>query len=306
MVGSASVSHVLSKDAAAQIRRIELRTRGLVQSLFSGEYRSAFKGRGIDFAGLREYQPGDDIRAIDWNVTARRGAPFLREYAEERQLSTLIIVDLSASKLFGTGQAGNRQIASEIAAVLALAAAANNDRVALLLVTDRVEAYVPPGSGRRHALRLVLKALSFRPERGGTRLSAALAWATRVLPIRSIVFLISDFLTDARADPDLPEAARRCSLEHDLVPIRLTDPGGATLPDIGMLAVVDPETGMRRLVDTGSARVRTRYAKAQSDQHEEMSTLLRELRLDVVDVDTTQDYIPRLVGFFHRRERMPR
>lgn len=307
MPGLASdASHIFSKEIAAQIRQIELRTRGLVASLFSGEYHSVFKGRGLEFADLREYQPGDDVRAIDWNVTARRGAPYLREYVEERQLNALIIVDLSASKRFGTGPAENVRIASEIAAILALAAAANNDRVALLLVTDQVELYVPGGSGRKHALRLVLDILSFKPRHNGTRLSVALTYAARVLPTRSIIFLISDFLTDTSADPDLAEAARRCSRGHDVVPVRLTDPGGATLPNVGMLAMIDPETGLRRLVNTGSARVRNRYARAQSDQHDAMSALLRELRLDVIDVDTTQDYVPRLISFFKRRERASR
>jgi uncharacterized protein (DUF58 family) len=299
-------TRVFSKETAAQVRRIELRTRGLVESLFSGEYHSVFKGRGLEFADLRQYQPGDDVRAIDWNVTARRGTPFLREYVEERQLSALIIVDLSGSKQFGTGRAENMRIATEIAAILALAATANNDRVALLLVTDQVELYVPAGSGRRHALRLVLDILTFQPAHRGTRLSAALGFATRVLHMRSIILLISDFLTDVSADPDLAQAARRCSREHDLVPIRLTDPGGATLPNVGMLAVLDPETGARRIVNTGSARVRSRYAQARSDQHARMSSLLSDLRLDIVEVDTTQDYVPALAGYFRRRERMSR
>jgi uncharacterized protein (DUF58 family) len=303
---ASDASHVFSKEVAAQVRRIELRTRGLVESLFNGEYRSVFKGRGLELSDIREYQPGDDIRAIDWNVTARRGTPFVKEYVEARELSALIIVDLSASKQSGTGQVANVHVACEIAAILALAAAANNDRVGLLLVTDQVEFYVPAGSGRRHALRLVLELLSFRPSHRGTRLSAALAYASRVLHRRSIVFVISDFLTSAEADPDFLRAARRCGREHDLVPIRLIDPGAAALPDVGLLAVFDPETGVRRLVNTGSARVRARYARARSDQHERMSFLLRELRLDAIDVDTTQEYVPRLISFFRRRDRASR
>jgi uncharacterized protein (DUF58 family) len=293
-------------EIAVQVRRIELRTRGLVESLFSGEYRSVFKGRGLELLDLREYQPGDDVRCIDWNVTARRGAPFVKEYIEARELSALIIVDLSASKRFGTGRAANAMIAGEIAAVLALSAAGNNDRVGLLLVTDQVERYVPAGSGRRHALRLVLELLSFRPSHRGTRLSAALSYASRVLHRRSIVFLISDFLTSGEADPDLLRAARRCGKQHDLVPIRLNDPAAATLPDVGLLAVFDPETGTRRLVNTSSARVRARFAQGGSDQHDRMSSLLRELRLDVIDVDTTQDYVPQLIAFFRRRHRASR
>lgn len=299
-------THVFSREIAAQVRRIELRTKGLVESLFSGEYHSVFKGRGLEFADLRQYQPGDDVRAIDWNVTARRGTPFLREYVEERQLSALIIVDLSGSKQFGTGRADTMRIASEIAAILALAATANNDRVALLLVTDQVELYVPAGSGRRHALRLVLEILTFRPAHRATRLSTALGFASRVLHVRSIILLISDFLTDEHVDPELRHALRRCRRDHDLVPIRLTDPGGAALPNVGMLAVVDPETGMRRIVNTGSARVRARYAQARLDQQAHMSSLLRDLRLEVVEVDTRRDYVPALVGYFRRRDRTSR
>jgi len=303
---AADTSHVFSKEIAAQVRRIELRTRGLVESLFSGEYRSVFKGRGLELLDLREYQPGDDVRTIDWNVTARRGAPFVKEYVESRELSALIIVDLSASKQFGTGRASNARVAAEIAAILALSAAGNNDRVGLLLVTDQVELYVPAGSGKRHALRLVLELLSFQPRHRGTRLSAALSYSSHVLHRRTIVFLISDFLTGADVDPDLLPAVRRCAKEHDLVPIRLNDPAATTLPDVGLLAVFDPETGTRRLVDTSSARVRTRFAKAWSDQHDRMSSLLRELRLDVINVDTTQDYVPQLIGFFRRRDRASR
>ena len=299
-------SHVFSKEIVAQVRRVELRTRELVESLFSGEYRSVFKGRGLELSDLREYQPGDDIRAVDWNVTARRGTLFVKEHVEARELTALIIVDLSASKQFGTGRAANALIAAEVAAILALAAGSNNDRVGLVLVTSEVERYVPPGAGRRHILRLLLELLSFEPAHRGTRLSAALAYTSRVLHRRSIVFLISDFLTSAAADPDFLRALRRCAKEHDLVPIRLTDPGGAALPDVGMLAVFDPETATRRLVNTSSARVREQYASARSRQHERMSSLLRELRLDVIDVDTTLDYVPRLIGFFRRRDRASR
>jgi uncharacterized protein (DUF58 family) len=295
-------SHVFSKEIVAQIRRVELRTRELVESLFSGEYRSVFKGRGLELSDLREYQPGDDVRAVDWNVTARRGTLFVKEYVEARELSALIIVDVSASKQFGTGRATNALLAAEIAAILALAAGGNNDRVGLLLVTDQVERYVPPGAGRRHILRLLLELLSFKPAHRGTRLSTALAYTSRVLHRRSVIFLISDFLTSAAVDPDFLRAARGCAKEHDLVPIRLTDPGGPALPDVGMLSVFDPETATRRLVNTSSARVRERFAEARTEQHERMSSLLRELRLDVIDVDTTLDYVPRLIRFFRRRD----
>ena len=236
---------VFSKEVTAWLRRIELRTRGLVESLFSGEYRSVFKGRGMEFSDVREYQPGDDVRAIDWNVTARRGRVFIKEHVEERELSVLLIVDCSASKDFGTGLKPNVVIASEVAGILALAATDNNDRVGLLIVTDSVELYIPPDSGRSHAMRLVLGLLSFRPSGRGTKLSRALEYASKVLHQRTAVFLISDFLLGEKSDSSFMADARRFSREHDLIPIRVTDPGGATLPDVGLLALADPETGIR-------------------------------------------------------------
>jgi len=301
----ASRQHVFSKEIAAQVRRIELRTRGMVESLFSGEYHSVFKGRGLEFSDVREYQPGDDVRTIDWNVTARRGKPFVKEYVEERELTALLIVDLSASKDFGTGPRSNAEIASEIAAILAFAAAGNNDRVALLLVTDRVELFVPPDSGRRHSLRLVMELLSFRPEGRGTKLSAALDYASRVLHRRAAIFVVSDFLMDHASDPALASATRRLARDHDVVPIRLTDPAGDDLPDVGLIALVDPETGERRVIDT-RASVRKRYRERKAAQRAEITSLFRELRLDVVEVATTDDYVPALIHFFRRRERASR
>ena len=297
---------VFSREVAAQVRRIELRTRGLVESLFSGEYHSVFKGRGMEFSDVREYEPGDDVRAIDWNVTARRGRPFVKEHIEERELTALLVVDLSASKDFGTGAQANVVIASEIAAILALAATGNNDRVGLLLVTDRVELFVPPDSGRRHALRLVLELLSFRPSGRGTRLSSALEYAGRVLHQRTAVFLISDFLMDDDSDPAFARDARRFSREHDLVPIRLADPGTASLPDVGLLSLADPETGVRHVVNTSDERVRREYSERRASQRAAMGALFRQLRLDVIEVSSTEDYVPTLIGFFRRRERATR
>ncbi|MEQ1855384.1 MAG: DUF58 domain-containing protein [Longimicrobiales bacterium] len=303
---AAGGSHVFSKEISAQVRRIELRTRGLVESLFGGEYHSIFKGRGLEFSDVREYQPGDDIRAIDWNVTARRGQLFMKEYVEERELTALLVVDLSASKEFGTGEKANALIACEIAAILAFAATRNNDRVGLLLVTDRVELFIAPDSGRRHVLRLTLELLSFRPVGRGTKLSVALEYATRILKRRSAVFVVSDFLLDEASDPDFARAARRVARDHDLVPIRLTDPGGNQLPNVGLLVLVDPETGERHVVNTGSARVRAAYTENKAAQHAALTAIFRELHLDVIDVDTTKDVVPALVGFFRQRERVSR
>ncbi len=244
------------------------------------------------------------MRAIDWNVTARRGHPYLKEYVEERQLNVLVVVDLSASQEFGSGPSRNARVASEIAAILALAAAANNDRVGLLLVTDRVELFVPPDTGRRHALRLVLDLLSYRPAGRGTRLSSALEYAAKVLRHRTVIFLVSDFLIDQWRDAGFEHAARRLSREHDLVPIRLTDPASSALPDVGMLALLDPESGERHLVNTSDPRVRRDYSARFEHQRDWVTSTLRGLRLDTVEVTTPDDYVPPLLAFFRRRARV--
>ena len=297
---------VFGAEVSAQLKRIELTTARLVESLFSGEYHSIFKGRGLEFSDVREYQPGDDVRSIDWNVTARRGHLFVKEFVEERQLNALIVVDLSASKTFGTGAKQNSIIASEIAAILALAATTNNDRVGLLLVTNKVEYFIPPDTGRRHAMRLVLELLSHKPESRSTTLSAGLRYADRVLRQKTTVFLISDFLTGPEVDSELIRAARKLAWYHDLVPIRLIDPAAGNLPKVGMLALDDPETGHRRVLNTNKREVRDSW-KAHSQQvQERMNDLFRDLKLDVVDVDTRHDYLPPLIGFFRRRARMQR
>jgi uncharacterized protein (DUF58 family) len=295
--------HRITPEIRAQVRHIELRTRGLVESLFSGEYLSVFKGRGMEFSDVREYHPGDDVRAIDWNVTARRGRPYVKELVEERQLEVLLLVDLSASKEFGTGREPNGRVAAEIAAVLGLAASANNDRVGLLLCTDRVERFVPPDTGRNHALRLVLELLSHRPAGRGTRLTAGLEYLTKVLRQRTVVFILSDFLLDTSADAGFEHALRRVASRHDVVPIRLVDPANATLPDVGMLGVLDPESGARRIVNTHDPRVREEHARRFERERERIMDMLRGLRLDAVEIDTTRDYVPPMVSLFRRRAR---
>ncbi len=285
------------------MRHIELRTRRLVESLFSGEYHSVFKGRGMEFSDVREYQPGDDVRAIDWNVTARRGRPYVKELVEERQLEVLLIVDRSASKEFGTGPDRNLGVAAEIAAILGLAAVTNNDRVGLLLVTDRVERFVPPDTGRNHALRLVLDLLSHRAAERGTRLTAALEFAAKVLRQRTVIFVLSDFLLDVERDRGFEHALHRLSDEHDVIPIRLSDPAAATLPDVGMLALFDPESGRRRVLNTSDGRVREAHRARFAREHERVGALLRGAGVDIVEVDPTGDYVPPLLSLFRRRAR---
>lgn len=298
--------HVFTPEVRAQLKRIELSTRGMVESLFSGEYHSIFKGRGLEFSDVREYQPGDDVRTIDWNVTARRGRLFIKEFVEERQLNALVMVDLSASKAFGTGAKDNAEIASELAAILSLAATANNDRVGLLCVTDRVERFIPPDTGRRHALRMVLELLALRPEGRGTRLSEGLGFAERVLRQRTTVFLISDFLTGTETDPALGHAARKLAWDHDLVPIRLTDPTAAELPKVGLLAMTDPESGERTVVNTSNGHVRAAFRERAEAARASIDRVFAELQLDVVEIDTREEYLPPLINFFRARARTTR
>ncbi len=289
------------RDVLRQVRRIELRTRGLVASRFSGEYHSVFKGQGIEFVEVREYVPGDDVRAIDWNVSARTGGTFVKKYVEERELTVLLAVDLSGSQAWGTRGRFKAEMVAEVAATLALSAVRNNDRVGLLVFTDRVEELVPPRKGRTHVLRILRDLLAFRPVGRGTDLAGSLSYATRLLRSRSIVFLVSDFVTDdlAALDRALTLAAAR----HDVIPVVLTDPADAELPDAGLLRVVDPETGAAVYVDTGSEAVRERYAAAVEEERMTLRRVFRRLGLDEIELSTAGDVSKAVLSFFRRRER---
>lgn len=290
------------KEVLRQVRRIELRTRGLVNSRFSGEYHSVFKGQGIEFAEVREYQPGDDVRSIDWNVTARLGHPFVKRYVEERELTVLLLVDLSGSQRWGTRERLKSELVAEVAAALAMSAMRNNDRVGLLLVTDEVEWFVPPRKGRRHVLRLVRDLLAFEPERRATDLAAGAQYASRLLGSRAVVFLFSDFRLGG-GWPAFSDALTALSARHDVVAVRLSDPRDAVLPDVGMLSLRDPETGAATTVDTSSAGVRERFAAVAADDEAAARTLFRRLRVDEIRLSTDRPYSVPLLAFFRRRER---
>lgn len=289
-------------DVLKQVRRIELRTRGLVNSRFSGEYHSVFKGQGIEFAEVREYQPGDDVRSIDWNVTARLGHPYIKRYVEERELTVLLVVDLSGSQRWATRGRLKSELVAEVAAALAMSAIRNNDRIGLLLVTDRVEAFVPPRKGRRHVLRLVRDLLAHQPEGQGTDLAAGVDFASRLLGSRAIVFVFSDFRLgdgwDRFADTLTAATAR-----HDVVAVRLEDPADAELPDVGMLMLRDPETGESVAINTSSIRARREYAAVTAGDRERARRLFRRLRVDEIDLRTDRPYSAALLSFFARRER---
>jgi uncharacterized protein (DUF58 family) len=280
------------------VRLLEIHTRHLVNDVFSGEYSSVFKGRGVEFAEVREYQPGDDVRTIDWNVTARRGTPYVKRFVEERELTVILAVDGSASTRFGSQGQLKRERAAEIAAVLGLAANRNNDRAGALLFAEGVESYIPPRKGKIHVLRLVRDILTFDPPARGTDLAAAIEFLMRVLHRRSVIFLLSDFLDTGYERPLRAMAAR-----HDVVALVLEDRRDRELPEVGLIEVVEPEAGARRWLDTGSERVREAYSRAAAAAAAERATLFQRAGVESVPIDTLADYVDPLRRFFERRER---
>jgi len=280
-----------------QVKLIELRTRGLVNSLFSGEYRSVFKGQGMEFSEVREYQPGDEVRTIDWNVTARMRRPYVKRYVEERELTVMLAVDLSGSERFGTVRRFKSELATELAAVLAMSAIRNNDRVGTILFTDRIEHVVPPRKGRRHALRLLRDILVYEPEGRGTDVGAAMEYLRRMLSHHAIIFFLSDFL-----DPDIEHPLKILSQQHDVVAVTVEDPSERRLPDIGLARFMDPETGATVDIDTSDADVRAQFERAVTEEDSARRRLLRRLAIDEVPVRTDAGYIPPLLRFFRARE----
>ena len=280
-----------------QVKLIELRTRGLVNSLFSGEYRSVFKGQGMEFAEVREYQPGDEVRTIDWNVTARMRRPYVKRYVEERELTVMLAVDLSGSERFGTVRRFKSELATELAAVLAMSAIRNNDRVGILLFTDRVEHVVPPRKGRRHALRLIRDILVYEPEGRGTDVAATMEYLRRMLSHHAIIFFLSDFLA-----PDIERPLKILAQAHDVVAVTITDPSERTLPDVGLARFQDPESGVTVDVDTSDPEVRSMFEKHVSDEEAGRKRLLRRLSIDEVPVRTDTGYMQPLLRFFRARE----
>ena len=280
-----------------QVKLIELRTRGLVNSVFTGEYRSVFKGQGMEFSEVREYQPGDEVRSIDWNVTARMRRPFVKRYIEERELTVMLLVDLSGSERFGTVRRFKSELASELAAVLAMSAVRNNDRVGVLLFTDRIEHVVPPRKGRRHVLRIIRDLLAFEPVGRGTDMVAAIDYVARMLNQKAIVFIVSDFLED-----DIDHPLKLLAQRHDVVAVTVEDPSERDLPDIGIARLIDPETGETFEVDTSSLNVRNAYAKRVGAERESRKHLLRRLAIDEVAVRTEGGVVEPLLRFFRVRE----
>jgi uncharacterized protein (DUF58 family) len=287
------------EEVTREVRRLEITTRHLVRDIMAGEYSSAFRGRGVEFAEVREYQPGDDIRTIDWNVTARLGAAYVKRYLEERELTVLFVADRSASSGFGSVRRTKSDLTTEVCAVLALAAARNNDRVGAVFATDRVEHYVAPRKGRRQALRVISDLLSFQPSGSGTDLGAALTYLEPMLHRRAVVFLISDFL-GAGYEAPLGRLARR----HDVIALQLIDPRERELPDVGLVTLWDPENGSWRVVDTGDRGLRERFRARAATFDATLERTLLESGADLLRLETGKSYAEPLLAFFRRRESM--
>jgi uncharacterized protein (DUF58 family) len=289
---------MLTKDLLKQVRQIEIRTKGLVNQVFSGEYHSVFKGRGMEFSEVREYQFGDDIRNIDWNVTARFGHPYIKIFEEERELTVMLLVDLSGSLIFGTVEKTKQQVAAELSAILAFSALKNNDKVGLILFTDKIEKFVPPRKGKSHVLRIIREVLSFEPEGKSTNIKAALEYMNSTIKKRSIVFLLSDFM-----DSGYEKILRIIGKKHDLIGVVLNDKREAEIPRMGLVKLTDAETGEERWVDTSSTRIQNRFKEVRKNMIQRRKSLFISSRLDSIEVQTGDDYIKPLVQFFRLRER---
>lgn len=286
-----------SNELIKKVRKIEIKTRGLSQNIFAGEYHSAFKGRGMMFSEVREYQYGDDIRDIDWNVTARHNHPYIKVYEEERELTVMLLVDVSASRNFGAEGPEKREMIAEIAATLAFSAIQNNDKIGAIFFSDRVEKFITPKKGRRHILFLIRELLDFQPQSKGTDIAQAVKYFSDALKRRCTMFLISDFIDSSDYKTPLTVAASR----HDIMAIQVYDKRDGEMPNVGLMRVADLETGRTMWVDTGSARTRKEYNKWWYARQQQMSATLRSTRVDFTSVATDEDYVRALMGLFKNR-----
>ncbi len=285
-----------AREILKKIRQLELKTRGMIDTAFSGQYRSVFKGRGMNFEEVREYQPGDEVRAIDWNVTARTGDAYIKKFTEERELTVMLVVDVSASGEFGSVNLSKRELAAEVACLFAFSAIRNNDKVGCILFSDHVELFIPPAKGRGHALRIIREILFFEPQGKGTNVACALEAMNRVLSRRAVVFLVSDFQTGDFSKP-LNVASRR----HDVVAIPVVDPGELEMPDIGRVVLEDAETGERMVINTSDRKTRLRFAENIGGPLDDWPTYFRRYGVESITLRTDQDYVPALRRFFQQR-----
>jgi len=290
-----------TREILKKVRKIEIRTNRLVTDSLAGQYHSVFKGRGMNFDSVREYVPGDEVRTIDWNVTARSGHPFVKKFVEERELTLLLMVDVSASGDFGSGAQSKRELAAEIASVLAFSAIKNSDKVGLLLFSDQAELYVPPRKGRRHVLRIVREVLGFEPKHRGTDLVQALDFVNHVIGDRAIVFLLSDFQTAGTPPEDLRRALRQTNRRHDLVAMPIEDARERLLPDLGVIAIEDAETGELVELDTHNPVVRERFTEIAESRAAQLRRAFNAEAVDSLRLETDQPYVAALIAFFKNR-----
>ena len=289
---------MIPKELASKIRYLQIYTSKAVNDVLAGEYESVFKGRGMEFEEVREYQPGDEVRSIDWNVTARMGHPFVKRFREERELTVVFLVDLSASGAFGTCRKLKNEVAAELCALLAFAAIKNKDKVGLIIFTDTIELFVPARKGVSHVLRLIRELLNFRPRQTRTAIAEALDYLGRVITKRAVVFVVSDFLGENFERP-----MRILGRKHDLIAVSVTDPREVRLPDIGLIELEDAETGECIVIDTGSAGVRRKYEALGRERGDVLEKLFKSMKVDQIDICTSEDYVRKLVWFFRTRER---
>ncbi|MCH5247124.1 MAG: DUF58 domain-containing protein [Muribaculaceae bacterium] len=286
-----------AKELLKKVRRIEIKTRGLSNNIFSGEYHSAFKGRGMTFSEVREYQYGDDIRDIDWNVTARHNRPYVKVYEEERELTVMLLIDVSASRLFGAIGEEKREMIAEISATIAFSAINNNDKVGVIFFSDKIEKFIPPKKGRKHILAIISQLLDFTPENKGTDISVALSYFTDAMKKRCTTVLISDFIDSH----DYSRALTVASGKHDLLAIQVFDKRDSQLPDVGLMRVTDLETGLSQWIDTSMAKTRKAYNKWWYDRQTRMMEQLKRNGIDFTSVATDDDFVKSLMSLFKRR-----
>ncbi len=288
-------------DILKRVRKIEIKTRGLSNEIFAGKYHTAFRGRGMSFSEVREYRAGDDVRDIDWNVTARSSKPHIKIYEEERELTMMLLVDVSDSRSFGTTDRLKKNVITEIAAVLAFSAAQNNDKVGCIFFSDKVEKFIPPKKGRSHILTIIRELIKFRPESKRTAISEAVRYLTNVNKKRCTTFILSDFMNSPRDAAALEDSLKIAGSKHDLVGIRVWDRREAELPDVGIVELEDAETGRKVWVDTSSRRVREHYAESWAERDAAITELLRRNRIDTAMIPTDGDYVVELIKLFKKR-----
>lgn len=288
-----------TSDIIKKVRKIEITTRNLVSDLFSGEYHSLFKGQGLEFSEVREYQSGDSFRQIDWNVTARQGFPYIKKFEETRELNVMFLIDSSASTLFGTKGYLKSEFITEVTAVLSFSALSNNDKVGLLLFTDEVEKYIPPTKGKKSALRILRDILYFEPKKSGTNIKNAVEYIYRLIKKRSIIFILSDFL-----DTEYLDSLKILAKKHDVIALRIQDSAEYKMPNAGLLNLQDPETGKTFTINSSNQKLREKYNKAIIEQETELKQRFRKLKIDLVTLSTDKPYAPELMKFFKFRIRM--